>query len=42
MSMAEANALIIIPETVGHVHAGDRVEVQVLDPEFEMNASHQF
>jgi len=42
MSMAEANALIIIPETVGNVHAGDRVEVQVLDPEFEMAASHQF
>ena len=42
MSMAEANALIIIPETVGNVHAGDRVEVQVLDPEFEMTANHQF
>lgn len=42
MSMAEANALIIIPETVGNVHAGDRVNVQVLDSEFQMTANHQF
>ncbi len=42
MSMAEANALIIVPETVGSVHAGDRVVVQILDPEFEMTANHQF
>jgi molybdopterin molybdotransferase len=42
MSMAEANALMIVPETVGNMNAGDRVEVQILDPEFEMTANHQF
>ena len=42
MSMAEANALMIVPETVGEVSAGDRAIVQILDPEFEMTANHQF
>jgi len=42
MSMAEANALMIVPETIGNISAGDRVEVQILDPEFEMTANHQF
>jgi len=42
MSMAEANALIVVPETIGIVHAGDRVTVQVLDSEFDMSADHQF
>jgi molybdopterin molybdotransferase len=42
MSMAEANALMVVPETVGSVLPGDRVTVQVLDPEFEMTANHQF
>lgn len=42
MSMAEANALMIIPESVGNVHSGDRVEVQILDHAFDMTANHQF
>ncbi|MBN2108494.1 MAG: molybdopterin molybdotransferase MoeA [Deltaproteobacteria bacterium] len=33
MSMAEASGLMIIPETVERIRAGDRVRVQVLDPE---------
>jgi molybdopterin molybdotransferase len=42
MSMAEANALMVVSETVGNVHKGDRVEVQILDPEFDMTENHQF
>jgi molybdopterin molybdotransferase len=34
MSMAEANGLMIIPETCDAVQAGDEVAVQVLDGEF--------
>ncbi len=42
MSMAEANALMIVSETVGNVRAGDTVTVQILDPEFAMTADHTF
>ena len=42
MSMAEANALMIVSETAGSVQAGDRVEVQILDSEFDMTADQQF
>jgi molybdopterin molybdotransferase len=42
MSMAEANALMIVPEAVGAVAAGDRVTVQILDSEFGMTSKHQF
>jgi len=40
--MAEANALMIVPETAGSVCSGDPVTVQILDPEFDMGAAHQF
>ena len=33
MSMAEASGLMVVPETTGRIKAGDRVMVQVLDPE---------
>jgi molybdopterin molybdotransferase len=42
MSMAEANALMVVSETVGSVHKGDRVEVQILDSEFDMTENPQF
>jgi len=42
MSMAEANALMVIPASVGDVDCGDTVTVQLLDPEFDMSAAHQF
>jgi molybdopterin molybdotransferase len=42
MSMAEANALMVVSETAGNVHKGDMVEVQILDPEFNMTENHQF
>lgn len=42
MSMAEANALMVVSETTGSVNAGDRVTVQILDPEFAMSEDHQF
>jgi molybdopterin molybdotransferase len=34
MSMAAANGLIIVPEDMDIVNSGDRVKVQILDPEF--------
>ncbi len=42
MSMAEANALMIVPADAAGVRAGDRVAVQILDPEFDMSADHPF
>jgi molybdopterin molybdotransferase len=35
MSMAHANGLMIIPEDTERVQAGDRVQVQILDRDFE-------
>jgi molybdopterin biosynthesis enzyme len=42
MSMAEANALMVIAADAGSVQAGDPVTVQILDPEFDTTAAHQF
>lgn len=42
MSMAEANALMVVAADAGRVQAGDPVNVQILDPEFDMSAAHQF
>jgi len=42
MSMAEANALMIVPADAGSVKAGDCLTAQILDPEFDMSVDHQF
>lgn len=41
MSMAEANALMIVSAGAPGVQAGDLVPVQILDPEFDTSADHQ-
>jgi molybdopterin molybdotransferase len=42
MSMAEANALMIVSGDAPGVQVGDRVQVQILDPDFDTSATHQF
>jgi molybdopterin biosynthesis enzyme len=32
--MARANGLMIVPDTAGSISPGDKVKVQILDPEF--------
>jgi molybdopterin molybdotransferase len=42
MSMAEANALMVIAADAGSVKAGDSVTAQILDPEFDTSADQRF
>lgn len=42
MSMAEASGLLVVPEDVVTIKAGDRVRVQVLDPEFGYTEAPQY
>jgi molybdopterin molybdotransferase len=42
MSMAEASGLMVVPETVEEIKAGDRVRVQVLDPELGYSETPQY
>ncbi len=42
MSMAEASGLMAVPENVEKIKAGDRVQVQVLDPELGYSETPQY
>jgi molybdopterin molybdotransferase len=42
MSMAVANALMVVPADAGSMKAGQTVTVQILDPDFDTCAEHQF
>ena len=42
MSMAEASGLMVVPETAERIKTGDRVKVQVLDPELGYSEAPQY